>query len=76
MSISSVLSAGLQGVQAGFGRTNQAAGQIARFGANLTTGDLATPILDLKISEIQVNASASVIKIGDQLLGSLIDIKS
>ena len=76
MSVNSVLSAGLQGVQAGFGRTNQAAGQITRFGENLETGDLATPIIDLKISEIQVKASASVIKIGDQLLGSLIDIKS
>ena len=75
MSISSVLSSGLQGVQAGFGRANQAAGQMARAGANLDGGDLAGSLVDLKISEIQVKASVSAIKTGDQLLGSLIDIK-
>ena len=75
MSINSVLSLGLQGMQSGIGRANQAAGQIARSGTNLENGDLATSILDLKIGEIQVKASASVIKTGDQLLGSLIDIK-
>lgn len=76
MSINSVLSSGLQGVQSGLGRVNQAAGQIARFGTPLESGDLATPLVDLKMSEIQVKASASVIKTSDQLLGSLIDIKS
>ncbi len=75
MSVSSVLSLGVQGVQAGIGRANQAAGQIARSGANLENGDLATPILDLKIGEIQVKASVSALKTGDQMLGSLIDIK-
>jgi hypothetical protein len=65
----------VQGVQAGIGRANQAAGQIARSGANLENGDLATPILDLKIGEIQVKASVSALKTGDQMLGSLIDIK-
>jgi flagellar hook protein FlgE len=76
MSISSVLSLGVQGMQAGIGRANQAAGQIARIGANLDNGDLAPPLVDLKISEIQVKASASVIKTGDQMLGTLIDLKA
>jgi hypothetical protein len=75
MSINSVLLSGAQGVQAGIGRANQAAGQIARSGPNFGSGDLALPILDLQIGEIQVKASASAIKAGDQLLGTLLDIK-
>jgi len=75
MSISapSVLSSGVQGLQAGLSRANQAAGQIARSGTTEENGDLATPIVDLKSSELQVKASAAVIKTADDLLGTLID---
>lgn len=76
MSINSILSVGLQGVQAGMDRANQAAGQIARVGANFESGDLASPIVDLKISELLVKASATIIKTGDQMLGTIIDINA
>ena len=76
MAISSITSAGLQGVQAGIGRVNQAGGQIARAGSTADTGNLSTPIVNLNVGEIQVKASANVIKTGDQMLGTLIDIKA
>lgn len=68
----SVMSTGLQGLQAGFGRANQAAGEIARAGTS-GEGDLATSIVDLKVSEQQVKASAAVVKTADEMLGTLID---
>jgi hypothetical protein len=76
MSINSVISSGVQGVQAGIGRANQAAGQIASVGAEVAGGDLAASIVDLKLGEIQVKASASVIRAGNEMLGSLIDINA
>jgi hypothetical protein len=70
------MSTGIQGLQAGFGRANQAAGEIARAGTTADTagkGDLATSLVDLKVSEQQVKASAAVIKTADDMLGTLID---
>lgn len=68
----SAMSSGVQGLQAGLGRANQAAGEIARSGTT-GGGDLATPLVDLKVSEQQVKASAAVIKTADDMLGTLID---
>lgn len=76
MSVNSVLSTGIQGVQTGMNRASQAAGDIARFGTTEQNGDLVTPIVDLKVSEQQVKASAAVIKAADDMLGTLIDIKA
>lgn len=76
MSVGSILSSGLQGVQAGISRTDRAGGQIARAGATNGAVDLAAPIVDLKVGEIQVKASLAAIKAGDEMLGSLIDIRA
>lgn len=74
MSVNSVMSAGLKGLRAGIDRADQAAGKIARAGASDIDSDLATNIVDLKISEYQIKSAAVVIKTGNQLLGTLIDI--
>jgi flagellar hook protein FlgE len=73
VSSNSVLSTGVQGIQSGLNRANQAAGEIARSGTTEQNGDLAKSIVDLKSSELQVKASAKVIKTADDLLGTLID---
>lgn len=39
-------------------------------------GDLITPILDLKLYQRSVEASIKVVKTADELLGTLLDIKS
>ncbi|HET8711036.1 MAG TPA: hypothetical protein VFM32_06660 [Spongiibacteraceae bacterium] len=71
-----LLSTGVKGVQTGLASANDAAGRIARFGTTEQDGDLATPIVDLKRSELQVKASAAVIKTADEVVGTLIDIKA
>jgi hypothetical protein len=76
MAVNSILSTGVQGVQAGLQRANRAAGEIARFGTTEKDGGLATPIVDLKRSELQVKASAAVIRSADEVVGTLIDIKA
>jgi hypothetical protein len=81
VSAGNVLAAGVQGVQKGLASANDAAGKIARFGTTerdgaVRDGDLATPIVQLKSSELQVKASAAVIKTADETVGTLIDIKA
>lgn len=76
MAIGSVLSAGLQGIRAGIDRSDRASEQIAGFGSILENGDAAASMIELKVSEIQVKASASVVRTANQLLGTLVDIKA
>jgi len=76
VSSSSVLAAGVQGVQTGMASASDAAGKIARLGSSEQDGDFVTPLVDLKRSELQVKASASVVKAADEMLGTLIDIKA
>ncbi len=40
------------------------------------TADIATAVVELKMSEHQVQASAAVIKSADEMMGTLIDIKA
>ena len=76
VSSSSLLATGVQGVQTGMASANEAAGKIARLGTTESDGDFATPAVDLKRSELQVKASAAVIKSADEMIGTLIDIKA
>lgn len=70
MSISSILSAGMQSMQASINRT-----AIAGSGLNVETGDLAAKMVAMRQGEIEAKAAANVIKTGDEILGTLIDIR-
>ena len=74
----SILSIGVQGVQAGFQRANEAATSIVRAGLESgdNLGDLAASIVDLKVSEQIVKASAAVIRTADETLGTLVDTRA
>jgi flagellar hook protein FlgE len=78
--IDSVLATGVAGVQAGLGQAQQAADNIARSGTTRPEGgalnSITEAVVDLKASEIQVKASAAVIKTADEMIGTLIDIKA
>ena len=95
--VNSVLSAGLQGVQNGIGRANEAAQDIARattadvFNPEQAAVDVTAPrnddrgggieaiseaAVELKVSEIQVKASAAVVRTADEVLGTLINTKA
>lgn len=72
----SLLQAGLQGVQNGMARAGNAAAEIASQTADNAAPDgasLATSLVELKLSEVQVAASAKVVKSADELVGTLID---
>lgn len=70
MSISSVMSSGLQGLQAAINRTTVASVRIAG-----NDSDLATNIVGLRQGEIDAKIAANVIKTGDEILGTMIDIR-
>lgn len=73
MSISSIFGSGIHGIEAGMSLADRAGGKIANLSASPETTDLASSIVDLKIAEIQVKASANVVKTGSETLGTLID---
>ena len=70
MSISSILSSGMQSLQASINRT-----AIAGSGLNVENGDLAAKMVAMRQGEIEAKAAANVIKTGDEILGTLIDIR-
>ncbi len=76
MSISSILSSGLAGIQAGAAMTNRAGGQIAQIGTFGENEQLAASMVDLRVGELQVKFAADVVKVADELLGTLIDVKA
>ena len=78
--ISNTLAVGIQGIQDGMVGMENAARKIARAGADGPqgtaegAGSLVEPIVDLKIYERSVEASAQVVKTADETLGTLLDI--
>jgi flagellar hook-associated protein FlgK len=78
--LSNPLSIGLQGVQDGMAGMENAARKIARGGADGPqgsaegAGNLIEPMVELKVYERSVEASAQVVKTADETLGTLLDI--
>lgn len=81
--LSGVLQAGVSGIQDGIRRSEQAAAKIASAGLppestgeTVGTREIAEPMVELKLYEKTVQASAAVVKTADEVLGTLIDIKA
>ena len=80
--INNTLAAGIQGIQESMAGMESAARKIARGGLDGPRGsadwatDLIEPILDLKLYERSVEASAQVVKVADETLGTLLDIRA
>lgn len=80
--LSNPLSTGLQGVQEGLLGMENAARRIARGGVDgpqgsaSGSGDMLEAIVDLRLYERSVEASAQVVKTADETLGTLLDIKA
>ena len=78
--ISKALAIGIQGIQDGMVGMDNAARKIARGGVDGPhgtaegAGSLVEPIIDLKLYERSVEASAQVVKAADETLGTLLDI--
>ena len=69
MAISSILSNGMQMMQASMNRTT-----IASSGLDVGQDDFANRMVALREGEIGAKAAAGVIRTADQMLGTLIDI--
>ena len=69
---------GLSGIHKGLDGIQKTASQIASKDAMEADGpnELANSMVDLTVYTHQVNASAQVVKITDQILGTLLDIKA
>jgi len=81
--VDSVLSVGVQGLQNGLNSARQAAEDITRATTTATSTenddsavDITAAAVELKISERQVQASATVVKTADEVLGTLLDTKA
>lgn len=76
MSISPMMSSGLQGLVAGINRTEGSAGKIAMNSQGSDTESFTASMIGLKAGEIQVKAAAAVVKSADEILGSIINIRA
>ncbi len=74
MTITTALSAGLQGIQTGMQRVNFAGSYIAAHAADAEV--LATNVVEQMSGRHQVELSAHVVKTADSMLGTLIDLKT
>ena len=80
MMINNMLATGVQGVQDGLAGMDNAARKIARAGTDGpqasagASGSLTEPLVDLKLYQRSVEASAQVVKVADETLGSLLDV--
>ncbi|MFT6123480.1 MAG: hypothetical protein ACJASG_002014 [Oleiphilaceae bacterium] len=76
MNISSIQQTGLEGIQRGLQGIEKSASEIVR--ADLTDNaagfaSFVEPIVDLKLYERSIEASAKVVKVADEVLGTLLD---
>ena len=78
MKIDGALNQAMLGVQRGLAGAQENAAKIASAGnaGGANPADLIEPMVGLKANELQVQASAQVIKTMDELLGSLFDEKA
>lgn len=70
MSISSILSNGMLSLQAGINRTAIAGSRL-----NTESSDFAASMVALRQGEIDAKAAANVIRTGDEILGTIIDLR-
>jgi hypothetical protein len=69
----SILATGLLGMRNGFERAAESSARLTRsFEGDID--DAVPAILDLQAAERQVETSAKIVKVGDSLLGSILDI--
>ena len=72
--VDSIVGIGLKGVLSGLERAAKAASEASQALSPNGSGDLVTPLVELKQAELQTKASAQVIKTGDELTQSVLDI--
>ena len=77
-SIDSIARTGLQGIKSGISQANQRASEIARAPVDENV-DLVESFIGLKQAAVQIEASAKVVKVADELdkeVGSILDTEA
>lgn len=74
--IPSLSQSAVTGIQRGLQLTTNAASNIATANRDIAPAELATSIVDLKLGQLQVEASAKTLKVDDQLKGGLLNIRA
>lgn len=72
-------SVGLAGMQNGIANMNAHAQRIAQYGTEngpQDLGSVAEDMVGLQQSELQVKASAQVVKSADEVIGTLLDVRA
>lgn len=77
----SVFNTGVNGMLRSYSQIARDANTIAQAGTTVaeskdTLGDITTAMVDMKVQEHLFSANAKVIKTADDMLGTLLDIKS
>ena len=75
MLIGSAVGLGLSGMLKGISRVNSAGAAIAENPLNQDTAKIANALVDQKIGELEVKASANVVKTADKMIGTIINIR-
>jgi len=73
MTISSIAS-GTLGMQRAADRFEASANRVARFGTGLEDVDLATEMVDVMMAKTDFKANATIVRVADEMTGSLLDI--
>jgi len=76
MNLSTIQQTGLEGIQRGLQGVEKSASEIVK--AGVTDGSSGSagfvePIMELKLYERSIEASAKVVKVADEVLGTLLD---
>lgn len=76
MNINTVLQTGVEGIRQGVEGAEKAASEIVRAGAvdgPAGSNDVVEPVVELRLYERSIEASAQVVKTADEVLGTLLD---
>lgn len=76
MNLSSIQQTGLEGIQRGLQGVEKSANEIVKAGVTNNTAGVASfvePVADLKLYERSIEASAKVVQVADEVLGTLLD---
>lgn len=75
MLIGAAVGLGLSGMMRGINRVDSAGTTIAQSGVSQDTESISRAMIEQKIGEIEVKASANVVKTADKMIGTIINIR-
>jgi hypothetical protein len=75
MDINNAMSTAVNGIRSGMNGLDRNTAEVARASKG-EGGDIATPLVESKLNQLQVEANVNMVKTLDETLGSLLDVKA